>query len=298
MLYIGIYPQYCIENISTQKKQDPIQSIAGDVKLDQLSQILEWLCKHDIEYTELGIMNCVIAGGRILKPVLREIKRITEEYPLKYTVHCLDEMDMRDVANLEINHDIFRSSLEYTAELGGKVFVAHFSRKSPDSKVEGLFEEGMFKMAEYAKQCGVIIGIENIEIERVDPVVDLVKKLQHDNLKITFDFGHAFLASKLYDFDFLDAVRAANPYIQHTHIHDNIGNYDLARLENKQKSLKSRMPLGKGDMHMPIGWGKIPYKEAFSIIRDSYNGVYMLEDQLSLWYHFLDETLETLKSLI
>jgi hypothetical protein len=26
VLYIGIYPQYCIENISTQKKQDPIQS--------------------------------------------------------------------------------------------------------------------------------------------------------------------------------------------------------------------------------------------------------------------------------
>ena len=25
VLYIGIYPQYCIENISTQKKQDPIQ---------------------------------------------------------------------------------------------------------------------------------------------------------------------------------------------------------------------------------------------------------------------------------
>lgn len=27
VLYIGIYPQYCIENISTQKKQDPIQEI-------------------------------------------------------------------------------------------------------------------------------------------------------------------------------------------------------------------------------------------------------------------------------
>jgi NhaC family Na+:H+ antiporter len=28
VLYIGIYPQYCIENISTQKKQDPIQTIS------------------------------------------------------------------------------------------------------------------------------------------------------------------------------------------------------------------------------------------------------------------------------
>jgi len=41
-------------------------SIAGDVNLDQLSKALEWLCKHNVEYTELGIMNCVIAGGRIL----------------------------------------------------------------------------------------------------------------------------------------------------------------------------------------------------------------------------------------
>ena len=33
---------------------------------------------------------------------------------------------------------------------------------------------------------------------------------------------------------------------------------------------------GKGDLHMPIGWGEIPYREVFSRL-SGYEGVLMLE---------------------
>jgi hypothetical protein len=36
VLYIGIYPQYCIENISTQKKQDPIQIACPIISVNSL----------------------------------------------------------------------------------------------------------------------------------------------------------------------------------------------------------------------------------------------------------------------
>ncbi len=93
-------------------------------------------------------------------------------------------------------------------------------------------------------------------------------------------------------------IREAKPYICHLHIHDNTGNYDADRLSWTQKSLKDRLPLGKGDLHLPMGWGKIPFKEAFEIIGDDYEGIYLFENSIGVHERFLPEMLDTLLSVI
>src|SRR5690554_3852544 len=64
VLYIGIYPQYCIENISTQKKQDPIQIIdlhnvfvqksVHDTIIEMLGKVVQSYVKADLNYREAG----------------------------------------------------------------------------------------------------------------------------------------------------------------------------------------------------------------------------------------------------
>ena len=105
----------------------------------------------------------------------------------------------------------------------------------------------------------------------IDRLVEQVKGVGKENVGITFDFGHAYIASKYHCFDFLESIELARPLIKHVHIHDDFGK--LAGLDRRQINILSQ---GKGDLHMPIGWGEIPYREVFSRL-NGYEGVLMLE---------------------
>ncbi|NSW89277.1 MAG: sugar phosphate isomerase/epimerase [Firmicutes bacterium] len=274
-------------------------SFGNRVSIEELPGALKLAAKYDIDCIELTPeLGPVLIGGSLNLKVLKTIKSILSDFPFGYTVHCPGMQNMRDLNNLEMQHDIFRAGLDFTKEIGGMVYVAHFSQKSEDESVEKVFEEGMAKMADYAGKVGVVIGVENIEIERVEPVLSLIRRINHKNLQMTFDFAHSFLASKYYGYDFMESVKQAKPYIKHVHIHDNIGLYDPDRLVNKQRSLKERLTVGRGDLHLPIGWGLIPYDKVFDVLKDSYNGVYMLENDVGQNEMFIEDTLKTLKELI
>ena len=274
-------------------------SISENLTLEQFAVALETLSKFDIGYIEVTPeLGPVIIGGRLNPHYLKEIKSIMSNYPFEYTVHCPNMQNMRDVGNIAMQHDIFKSGLEFTKEIGGDIYVAHFSKQSEDESIEKVFEEGMAEMAEHAEKIGVIIGIENIEIERIEPVVALIKSINMKNLRMTYDFAHSFLASKYYGYDFLESIKLAKHYLVHTHIHDNLGIFDLDRLVSRQKSLRYRLTEGKGDLHLPVGWGCIPYNEVFEITKDSYTGIYMLENDVGLSEKLIQGTLDKLKEYI
>ena len=274
-------------------------SFGKRVSIEELPGALKLAAKYNIDCIELTPeLGPVLIGGSLNLKVLKTIKSILSDFPFGYTVHCPGMQNMRDLNNLEMQHDIFRSGLDFTKEIGGMVYVAHFSQKSEDERVEKVFEEGMAKMADYAGKVGVVIGVENIEIERVEPVLSLIGRIEHRYLQMTFDFAHSFLASKYYGYDFMESVKQAKPYIKHVHIHDNVGLYDPDRLVNKQRSLKERLTVGRGDLHLPVGWGLIPYREVFDVLKGSYDGIYMLENDVGQNEMFIKDTLETLKELI
>ena len=107
---------------------------------------------------------------------------------------------------------------------------------------------------------------------KVEELVDQVKKIDRENVGITLDFGHAYLSSKYYHFKFLDSVKLALPYIKHVHIHDNFGKPKVSYEEQDINLIQ----FGIGDLHMPVGWGVIPYNEIFRLLKN-YDGVLCLE---------------------
>jgi len=98
-------------------------------------------------------------------------------------------------------------------------------------------------------------------------------KINKDNVRINLDFGHLYMASKFYGFDPVTAASEVRDLIAHTHIHDNFGNACYYH-EKQQTHL---IPFGKGDSHMPVGWGEIPIKEILTTFIGSYNGIFMME---------------------
>jgi len=107
---------------------------------------------------------------------------------------------------------------------------------------------------------------------KIEELVEQVKKIDRENVGITFDFGHAYLSCKYYHFKFLDSIKLALPYIKHVHIHDNFGKPKVSYEEQDINLIQ----FGIGDLHMPVGWGTIPYNKIFRILKN-YNGVLCLE---------------------
>jgi len=70
--------------------------------------------------------------------------------------------------------------------------------------------------------------------------------------------------------------------LRHIHINDNTGDFELLRLTNFEiyKTLDRgyRFAFGRGDIHIPPFWGKVPLQEALSIIKKTgYQGVWLCE---------------------
>jgi len=188
--------------------------------------------------------------------------------------------------------------LQFCQRVGGRVLVIHFEQRSQDPEDEAAFEEAVLKLSDEAGD--VLLGIENIEVERVDPVIECVRRINRPNVAMTLDIGHAHLAAAYFRFEFLDAIRSTLPYVRHVHVNDNFGRYDPLRLENftlyRTQTPADTFPLGKGDLHFPVGWGGIPLEQVFEVLR-GYQGTVIHEYRYNLFLESAEEDFHRMESL-
>ncbi len=303
--------------------------LAGSLEI--LESDLAYFQRLGFDYVEIPIdgVDAVLNGRLNLKHV-KKVKEVLTKFPLRYTVHSPNLLNLMDADEFTMQKRVFEASIEFAGEIGAEVLVYHSGRirlrgeylgeaaltrellALPDRSFieerERVERETLAELADLARGLGVTICVENSDpmieegalwelarrvlkkgidlTHRIAPAGDIamynyggminrlveqVKGVGKDNVAITFDFGHAYIASHYYGFDFLKAIELAMPLIKHVHVHDNFGK--PAGLDRRQGVL---MPDGKGDLHMPIGWGEIPYREVLSRLK-GYNGVVMLE---------------------
>lgn len=275
------------------------EHIKGEI--ENLERDLRFFQEIGYEYVEIPVDAIdVIRCGKLDPHQMRELKALLSRLDLKYTVHAPLALDLRDVNNLEIQKNLFRACIDFTAEIGAEIFVYHYNQKTKNPIFEQALYEGMLEMADYAKG-DIQICVENIEIDIVQNVVEFVEKINRKNVGMTFDFGHAYLASKRFGCDFLETVRLAKPYVRHIHVHDNFGRFEELRLagydQYKLIPYRRLLALGKGDLHLPPGWGIVPLDEAFEVL-DNFEGVFMLEYHYHRYRPQAREILETAKSYV
>lgn len=271
-------------------------------EIENLERDLKFFQDVGYEYVEIPVDAVdVVRYGKLVSRQMQELKALLNSLNLKYTVHAPGALDLRDVDNFEVQKELFRACIEFTAQIGAEIFVYHYNQKTQDPNLEQAIHQGMLEISDYAKDKGVQICVENIEIDTVQNVVEFVEKVARENVGMTFDFGHAYLASIRFGFNFLESVRLAKPYIRHIHVQDNFGRFEELRLASydqyKLIPYRRLIALGKGDLHLPPGWGIVPLDAAIELL-ENYEGVFMLEYYHQRYRPQAREILETAKGYV
>lgn len=79
-------------------------------------------------------------------------------------------------------------------------------------------------VAEYAQQYGVTVAVENMWEFDPDIIGDLLKEINHPNLRACLDIGHAHLFGEV---PFERWLNSLSDLIVHTHINNNDGKIDI-----------------------------------------------------------------------
>lgn len=283
-------------------------TINGDIAV--LRKFLERFVEAGFSYAEIPVhgMDCIVNGNLCEKRVA-DVRDVLTSYSLRYSVHSPDQLNLADAADPETHTRALRSTIDFASEIGAEIVVYHGSvrwdKGSRDSS-EALPDEAsgmdhaafdpvslvalwadeidrLGRAADYAAARGVTVAVENIfrqsarEITyRIDPRVlaCVVSAVDSSALGICLDFGHAFISAGEEGFALDEALRAVAPRLVHVHIHDNFGKPAVPNARAIDMMFE-----GSGDLHLPPGWGAIPYDTLFPIFAADFRGIFTLELQ-------------------
>lgn len=296
-----------------------------------LAEDLAWFQACGYSCVELSSSGLdVILNGRVFRPQLERVRAVTEKFPLTYTLHPPNRLNLAHGSDLALDKANFAAVLEVCAALGCRVMVYHsglialervrlglVDLPTPDELAAAAAQEveALEELMPYAAQLGVTVAMENRDphswevglLRRLgrDPselatfhggmliprIVEQVEAVGHPNLGICLDLAHLFLATNQLGIDYLEAVRQAAPHLRHIHANDNFG-----RLDDAYDGLGDRNPYGEGDLHLQPGWGSIPLAQALGQLPD-YAGILILELR-PRYRERLAEALETMRGIV
>lgn len=292
-----------------------INEVRVDGSLKALVRDLDAFAGLGLTAAEISIHGLdTIRNGRCNKPRIRELQAILADYPFAYSTHAPNPLNLMDRDDPDLHRDVLFASLECSAEIGARVMVYHPGRYlaeeafsvvsrpcilTPREKQAMLDHEAVVLAQAADHFPGVVIAMENARpylchspycyAENPSELVSQIRRIGKANVGMTLDFGHLHLASRFYGFDEREEVRQAAPDIVHCHVHDNFGRsvYHTEKIQTHQ------IPFGRGDAHMPVGWGNIPFGDLFSYFISDYSGILICE----LRSRYFDDTGEAAENL-
>lgn len=246
-----------------------------------LASDLEHVRASGYEAAELAVDNlhCLL-NGRLVEPLVERVVAVCDDHrsALAYSVHAPAALDPRDQREPELHREILLSSVRFAAAIQASVLVVHYESRSDDPAIEAQYRRAIEQAAELAGQSRLILGIENIEVERTERVLEFLETVRHPWVRMTYDFAHDYLASDLFGYDQLASARACAPYVAHLHVTDNFGRFNPARLGNfdlyRALSRTNLLVTGLGDLHLPLGLGTLPARAVFeAVTSEGYSGL-------------------------
>lgn len=290
-------------------------ALGGTEGLGQLRQLEQHLAQArslgfrlvEIDLTAFHL----ILDGEIHQPSLEGWLAVLHRFDLRYTIHGLLRLNLAYDVRHDLCRQIMRCQIEICRAAGASVLVVHSGLQaldevrygvrptllSPEELEAGARREvdAFQELASLAADAGVTIGIENGDPHQweyevlarhglprraisqhharlhVEPMVRQLEAIGHPNVGMALDVGHLYIAAHDRGFDYLEAVRTAAPWVKHLHISDNFG-----RLDRGFDAEPDRWAFGEADIHMPPGWGCIPYGDLLDCL-PQYEGDMILE---------------------
>ncbi len=295
-----------------------INEIRIDGDLRRLKEDLDHFLTIGLEAAEIPPHGLdVIRDGRLDERRLQAVKKILDDYLFCYTVHAPNPLNLMDREHITLHREVMQATLLFAREIRAAVIVVHGGRHRPEETFpffpqrfvrEEEQERLMDLEAEELKKFADIYPDLMLAVENARPYLchspysyaeDLrrltshIARIQRTNVRITLDCGHLFLSARFYDYDPLAAAAEAAPLVGHCHIHDNFGRAGY----HHEKQQTHLLPFGKGDAHMPVGWGKAPLSGILERILPHYQGCLIMELR-SRYFSVTEESRENLIMLL
>lgn len=277
-----------------------------DTALKQLGAALDEAERLRPDFIELPLYQLdVIARGRVMPEKLKALKALTANRPYRYTVHGPLAINLMDEPSRLARHkDVLKASLEISAALGAVHFVLHAgaAESGQAAQLEALYQQQREALADFgdlAQSLGLVITVENLFSYAKSHFAPLPSRLaeeigavNHPHIKACLDFSHGFINSTLNNADFNAEAKALAPLAKHLHIHDSFGlAQDIATYWRSE-----RLAYGLGDLHLPLGWGAIPWDEMMTNLAFPPGLILNLELPPQYWTE-LEACLERLRAL-
>lgn len=280
---------------------------------------------------ELSIPSLnVIMNGELVSRRVEAIQQAIAPFDLRYSVHAPGRTNLAFGADPELECRVLEASVRFCGAIGASVLVYHSGLQALDAARTGLSPlpsddelargaerevAALRKLAPIAADLGVTIGMENgdphlweyaVLMQQGKPPEDLAKyharlrtaaiveqvaAVDHPSVRITLDLGHLYLAARALADDYLNVIATAAPWVCHLHINDNFG-----KLDRGVDYEGYRLPYGEADLHLPPGWGAIPYAAAFARLGE-FEGDIVLEIK-SRYREHLDEALANTRRIL
>ena len=289
-----------------------IDAKAGPL-LDDVRAELAYYQACGFDVVELSVHDLdVVLNGRLHVARFEAVVSLVREFDLEYTVHAPDRLNLAFCDDRELEKDVFAASLELCARVHAPLMVYHSGLSAFDwlrlqgpgaewpseeimARAREAESEALQALMPLAARHGVTVAMENSNYSGFElpllhragrPASALaqyfpslfplelaaqVAEVHHSNLGLTLDIAHLYTAARPCGLDYLATIKAVAPSVCHMHVDDNFG-----RPDGPYQGPRERNTHGEGDLHMPPGWGTIPFADVFAQLPD-YAGVVLLE---------------------
>ena len=216
----------------------------------------------------------IICGKKIISSELGILKNILDNKDIAKTVHGELSVNLLDSEYFDDHKEILKKDIEVSGAIGATHLVTHFGQTTntifdDQATYNDLLtrqNDCYAEMGEYAKRHGVVLAIENLfpfTVKNYAPMPSEIgaqlKKINHPNIKCCLDISHAYINCTYRNAHFIDEVKHMGPLAEHIHMHDSFG--ILQQMWTYMESEASSY--GFGDLHLPLGWGDIPFAKVF-----------------------------------
>ena len=253
--------------------------VNGSMK--KLWEELKFFQSVGFDYVEIPPAGLdVIVRGRILEKRLQRFKDILSDFDFRYTIHAPDVINLRHRTN-PLHYKVMEATVRLAGMINAEVVVYHCGtvehsldlreKTQKDAEVKALK-----RLAKLAAENNTVIGVENVG-HSADEVLEVIKRVNHPNVRMVLDLGHLYIVSTYRGLDFYRQVSRALEYTVELHVSDNFAEspqtyQDVPNIESFQ------FVYGIGDLHLPLGEGEMPYTKLLKMIRESsFNGIVTLE---------------------
>ncbi len=262
--------------------------VADDSGFEQLRRDLDEAAALGAEFVELPLFVMdVIAGGRVLPAQVRRLKQALAGRGPGYTAHgpiAVNFMQPREFLSRHLA--VAKATVEVAAEIGAVHLVLHTGHMpagQDEAAIEAAYavqRDAYAALGEAAASHSLIVAVENIFA--MEPGVHTalpsrlareIEAIGHAHVRGCLDFSHAAVMCTAEGADYLAEAKALARVCRHLHIHDSFG--DPVQLRTVSRS--ERVAYGLGDLHLPIGWGNLPWQKMMAAFEFEPDVIFNLE---------------------